>query len=68
MLCVYVFCFSFSMHKTVRPADTDKVANLAQDPKSLGIAAIEENAWLHINVQYKVFDINTFVNILCDTI
>jgi len=56
------------MHKTVRPADTDKVANLAQDPKSLGIAAIEENAWLHINVQYKVFDINTFVNILCDTI
>ena len=30
------FCFAFSMHKTVRPADTDKVANLAQDPKSLG--------------------------------
>jgi len=36
MLCVF-FCFVFfAMHKTVRPADTDEVADLAQLPKSCG--------------------------------
>jgi len=28
------------MHKRVRPADTDKVANLAQYPKNLGTAGL----------------------------
>jgi len=40
MLCVCFFVLFFSMHKTVRPADTDKVANLAQHPKRLGTAAL----------------------------
>ena len=35
-----VFCFIFLMHKSVRPADTDKIVILAQHPKSLGTAAI----------------------------
>jgi len=30
------------MHKVTRPADADKIANLAQHPKRLGIAGIEE--------------------------
>jgi len=40
MLCEWIFILFFSMHKTVRPADIDKVANLAQHPKSLGTTAI----------------------------
>jgi len=41
MLCVWIFAlFFFSMRKAVRPADTDKVANLAQHPKRLGTAGL----------------------------
>jgi len=36
----FLFCF-FSMHKTVRSADTDKVAILAQHPKRFGTAEID---------------------------
>ena len=35
-----VVFFLFSIHKIVRPADADKIANLAQHPKSLGTAGI----------------------------
>jgi len=30
-----------SIHKVVRPADADKITNLAQHPKSLGTAGLE---------------------------
>jgi len=36
-----VFCFIFLKHETVRPADTDKAANLAHRPKRLGTAGLE---------------------------
>ena len=36
MLCMLFFVFS--IHKIVRPADTDKTTNSAQHPKSLGTA------------------------------
>jgi len=42
MLFVCFFVLFFSMHKSVRPADTDKVANLAQHLKSLGTAALHK--------------------------
>jgi len=32
----------FSIHKVVRPADSDKIANLARHPKSLGTAALQQ--------------------------
>jgi len=35
--CGFLFCF-FSLHKAVRPAETDKAANLAQHPERLGTA------------------------------
>jgi len=38
----YACCiFLFSIHKIVRSADTDKIANLAQQTKSLGTAALD---------------------------
>ena len=40
VMCV-VFCFVFSMNKTVRPTDADKIAIFAQHPKSLGTAGID---------------------------
>jgi len=39
MLCV-LYLFVFDTQK-VRPADADKIANLAQHPKSLGTAGLE---------------------------
>jgi len=38
--CVFLFCF-LSMRKIVRPTDADKIANLAQHPKSLATAALK---------------------------
>ena len=35
-----VVLFLFSIHKVVRPADADEIANLAQHQKSLGTAAL----------------------------
>jgi len=32
----------FSIHEIVRPADADKITNLAQYPKSLGTAALQD--------------------------
>jgi len=40
MSCVWFFILFFSMHKTVRPANIDKVADLAQHPKSLGTTVL----------------------------
>jgi len=40
-LCVLFF---YSIHKTVCPADADKIANLAQHSKSLGTAALNDEA------------------------
>jgi len=42
MLCVCFFVLFFSVHKTVRSADTDEVANLAQHPNSLGTAVLDD--------------------------
>jgi len=36
----YVCCFS--MHRTVQPADADKITNLAQHPKRLGTAGLRQ--------------------------
>jgi len=36
-----VFCF-ISVHKRVRPTDADKIANLAQHPKRLGTAGVDD--------------------------
>jgi len=38
-----VVFFVFSIHKIVRPANPDKIANLAQHPKSLGTAVLKEH-------------------------
>ena len=35
-----VVFFLFSIHEVVRPVDADKIANLAQHPKSLGTAIL----------------------------
>jgi len=38
-----VVFFLFSIHKRVRPADADKMANSAQPPKSLGTTALTDS-------------------------
>jgi len=37
-----VVSFLFSIHKIVWPAEADKIANLAQHPKSLGTAGLNQ--------------------------
>jgi len=48
VLCVLYFLFS--IHKIVRPADADKIANLAQHPKSLGTAALSDQKYKYVLV------------------
>jgi len=38
---LYLLFLFFSIGKLVRPVDADKIANLAQHPKSLGTAAVK---------------------------
>ena len=48
------FCFVFSMHKTVRRTDADKIAILAQHPKSLGTAGLFNSEILFLYQPYNV--------------
>jgi len=40
---LYFFVFDAVIHKLVRPADTNKIANLAQHPKTLGTAGLSDS-------------------------